>query len=241
MSKTSKTDQQAAWFATPQAGQWQTQLLAVQKRFEREYRRETLELPAEVEAMPIFSEYKSGLLTGKTTSNFWELAQPQKKQRCLDIGCGFSFLIYPWREWEAFFYGQEISSFVKENVDKRGPQLNSMLYKGVVLGPAHQLNYEAGFFDLAIATGFSCYYGLAYWQLVLDEVKRVLKPGGYFVFDVLNPAVEMAENWAILEMYLGAEVYLEPLAEWEKLMKEHGGKIEKHAAGELFHLYKVKF
>jgi len=39
--------------------------------------------------------------------SFWEIAQPQKNQRCLILWRQLS--IYPWRDWQAF-YGQEIST-----------------------------------------------------------------------------------------------------------------------------------
>lgn len=220
---------------------WQALISAVADRFNREYRGEKFALPEEVEAMPIFLERKAGTLQSKTVSPFWNLARPQKNQRCLDIGCGVSFLIYPWRDWDAFFYGQEISTFARDSLNARAPQLNSKLFKGVQLGPAHQLQYEADQFDLAIATGFSCYFPLDYWAVVLSEVKRVLKPKGVFVFDVVNSDLPLAENWAILETYLGTEVFLEPLLKWENQIKAAGGKILQTQPGELFHLYKVQF
>lgn len=220
---------------------WDAQLATVAKRYNREYERQPFDLPAEVEAMPIFRDWASGALSSKIVSPFWQLAQPQKNQRVLDIGCGVSFLIYPWRDWNAFFYGQDISSVAQEGLNSRGSQLNSKLFKGVTLGGAHQLKYEDDQFDLAIATGFSCYYGLDYWQLVLAEAKRVLKPEGIFVFDALNPDIPLAENWAILETYLGAEVFLEPLADWQKLIQSSGAQLVKQQSGELFHLYKVKW
>ncbi len=96
-------------------------------------------------------------------------------------------------------------------------------------------------FDLVIATGFSCYYPPAYWQEVLTAVQRVLKPDGFFVFDVIDPEVELAENWAILETYLGAEVFLTPLADWKKLLKEAGAQVVKQQPGDLFQLFKVRF
>jgi SAM-dependent methyltransferase len=214
---------------------------AIAQRYNKEYRRESFELPEEVEALPIFREWTSGALAGKIASPFWQIAKPTKQQRCLDLGCGLSFLIYPWADWDAFFYGQEISSFAKDALNSRGSQLNSKLFKGVQLGPAHELKYEPQQFDLVIATGFSCYYPLGYWSSIMAEVKQVLKPGGFFVFDAVNPEAEMAENWAILEMYLGAEVYLESLADWQKTIKASGGQVVKAIAGELFQLYKVKF
>ena len=220
---------------------WQAQVALVNKRFEQEYRREPFQLPEAVEAMPGFQEWMTGALQAKIASPFWQIAQPQKNQRCLDLGCGVSFLIYPWRDWGALFYGQEVSSFARETLNARGPQLNSKLFKGVELAAAHHLKYEADFFDLAIATGFSCYYPLDYWKVVMAEVKRVLKPGGYFVFDVINPEAPLAENWAILETYLGAEVFLESLNDWKQAIQAAGGKITKSLGGELFQLYKVQF
>lgn len=232
---------QGHWFATHQSDEWLSLLKSVQFRFNREYRGETVELPPEVEAMEVFRDRAAGTLAEKLVSPFWEIAKPKKNQRCLDIGCGVSFLIYPWRDWEAFFDGQEICSVAQELLNSRGPQLNSKLFNGVKLGPAHQLQYEAGEFDLAIATGFSCYYPLDYWVAVMKEVKRVLKSGGHFVFDVLDIEQPLAENWAILETYLGAEVFLESIADWEKMIKSTGAKILKRQAGELFQLYKVSF
>lgn len=218
---------------------WQAMLAQVAKRFNRQYRGEAFELPEEVEAMPIFREWTAGTLPGKINSSFWEIARPQKNQRCLDIGCGVSFLIYPWRDWGAFFYGQEISTVARDALNARGSQLNSKLFKGVELGPAHQLNYESAQFDLAIATGWSCYFPRDYWSAVMVEVKRVLKPGGQFVFDILDPEKPMATDWAVLETYLGAEVFLEPLAEWMQTIKASGAKVISRQPGELFDLYKV--
>lgn len=208
-------------------------------RFNKQYRNEIFELPEEIEAMPIFKDWISGKLNSKIASPFWEIAQPQKNQRCLDIGCGVSFLIYPWRDWNAYFYGQEISNIAAEALNTRGPQLNSKLFKGVQIAPAHQLNYEPGFFDLVIATGFSCYYPLEYWQLVIAQVSRILKPKSLFIFDIINPEKPLAEDWAVLETYLGAEVFLENISTWEKTIQNSGGTISKKISGELFDLYAI--
>jgi SAM-dependent methyltransferase len=229
-----------AWFTNSAPG-WRDRLSQVVTRFNREYRGEVLEVPEEMETMPIFQELIAGTLHSKTASPFWELAKPQKNQRVLDIGCGVSFLVYAWREWEALFYGLDISEVAQLALNTRGPQLNSKLFKGVQLAAAHHLTYEPAFFDLAIATGFSCYYPLDYWKLVLGEVQRVLKPGSSFVFDVLNQEKPLAEDWAILETYRGSEVFLESLQDWETLIKDSGAKILKRKEGELFLLYKVRW
>lgn len=238
-SKTSHRPQDAGDYASNhQLTQGEAQIAS---RFNRQYQGEAFELPEEVEAMPIFQEWVGGTLAGKVASNFWEIAKPQKNQRCLDIGCGVSFLIYPWRDWDAYFYGQEISIVARDALNARGSQLNSKLFKGVALGTAQQLAYESGQFDLAIATGWSCYYPLDYWAGVMAQVKRILKPGGQFVFDILNPEQPLAEDWAVLEMYLGAEVFLEPISEWEKLIQAAGAKVARRKSGELFDLYVVRW
>lgn len=69
-----------------QSDNWQIQLAQVAKRFNRQYQGGAFELPEEVEAMPIFREWAAGTLTAKIASPFWEIAQPQKNQRCLDKG-----------------------------------------------------------------------------------------------------------------------------------------------------------
>jgi SAM-dependent methyltransferase len=213
----------------------------VRLRFDREYRNDKLDLPDEVLEMPIYQEWRNHNLATALSSPFWELAKFQKNLHCLDIGCGVSFLVYPWREWDLFFYGQEVSTVARDGLNSRAPQLNSKLFKGVKLGAAHQLGYQEHSFDRVIATGFSCYYELDYWRLVLDEVKRVLKPGGIFVFDAIAPETQLAENWAILEMYLGTEVFLTPLKELNELLKTVGAKVTSTRQGELFCLYQVTF
>ncbi|MEO0348515.1 MAG: class I SAM-dependent methyltransferase [Cyanobacteria bacterium P01_A01_bin.15] len=217
------------------------QLQAVAQRFDQEYRGEAFELPDEVEEMAVFREWVAGSLTPRITSKFWQIARPKKGQRCLDLGCGMSFLIYPWKEWQATFVGQEISQVAQAALNQRGPQLDSKLFKGVQLAPAHKLDYEPSTFDLVIATGVSCYYSLDYWEQVMTAVKSCLKPGGNFVFDVINPAEDLAENWAILETYLGADVELTELSQWRALIKAAGAKVTKQTAGEVFQMYRVQW
>ncbi len=55
----------------------------------------------------------------------------------------------------------------------------------------------------------------------------MLKPGGFFVFDVLDAETPLAENWAILETYLGAEVFLESAADWKKQFRQLEGPLQK--------------
>lgn len=220
---------------------WLPMISTTAQRYDAEYAGKSFELPEEVEAMPVFRDWAAGSLGARIASPFWEMAKPKKNQHCLDIGCGFSFLIYEWKAWQARFYGQDVSEFAIKTLHQRGPQLDSKLFQGVKVGPAHLLDYPPATFDIVFATGFSCYYPLDYWEAVMDAVKPLLKPGGVFVFDVIDPEQPLAENWAILETYLGADVFLEPLPGWRALIKKAGAKVLKQQDGELFHLYKVRW
>jgi SAM-dependent methyltransferase len=217
-------------------------LEAVSQRYDREYRGEAVAVPEDVEALPVFQDWVAGNLSARIASPFWDVAKPKKGQVCLDLGCGGSFMFYPWRDWDARFYGQDLSAAICQMVNARGSQLNSKLFKGMRQAAAHRLDvYEPNQFDLAIATGVSCYYTWDYWDTVLSAVKKVLKPEGSFVFDVVDPEKPLAEDWAILEMYLGAEVELTPVSDWKRSLKAAGVKIQKEKEGELFHLFKVTF
>ena len=220
---------------------WGAQLQAVAQRYNQEFAGQSFDLPQEVEEMPIFKDWVGGSLASRLSTPFWEAVKPAKRQHCLDIGCGVSFLIYPWCDWDACFHGHDISSVACQALTARGPQLNSKLFKGMRQAPAHRLEYEPASFDLAIATGVSCYYPPDYWQVVLPQVKRVLKPGGWFLFDALNPDAPLAESWAILETYLGAEVLLTELDHWPAVVRQAGGQVVSHRDYEVFRLFKVKW
>jgi len=220
---------------------WLPMISAAAARFDKEYAGESFDLPEEVEALPVFRDWAAGSLNSRIASPFWAIAKPKKNQHCLDLGCGFSFLIYEWKSWQARFYGQDVSETAVKTLHQRGPQLDSKLFQGVVQSPAHKLDYPAEQFDLVFATGFSCYYPMDYWQTVMESVKPLIKPGGFFVFDVVDPEQPLTENWAILETFLGAEVFLESLEDWRKLIKQVGAKVVKQQDGELFHLYKVRW
>ncbi len=227
--------------AFPKGVDVSAQISAVARRFSQEYQGKSFDLPEEIEAMPVFQDWAAGTIQAKIASPFWDLAKPKKNDQCLDLGCGLSFLVYPWRDWQALFHGQEISTVAREAIASRGPQLNSKLFKEIRLAPAHELDYKPQFFDLAIATGVSCYYDPSYWEIVLAGVKKVLKPAGFFVFDVVDPDAPLTENWSILETFMGAEVMLHELTVWRDLIQHMGGKIVKESSNDVFRLYKVKF
>ncbi|MGD1902780.1 MAG: class I SAM-dependent methyltransferase [Geitlerinemataceae cyanobacterium] len=212
----------------------------VASRFDRELTGKLGDLPEDAAELSVYEDWKTGKLSSRVASQFWSIAKPKAKYRCLDIGCGISFLIYPWLEWGAFFHGQDVSGVACDILKSRAPQLNSKLFKSITKAPAHLLEYEP-IFDMAIATGFSCYYPLDYWAMVMQAVRKVLKPGGVFVFDAIDTETELADDWALLEMYLGLEVELESAATWKKFLKDAGVTKTKRKDSELFALYRVSW
>ncbi|HEY9816467.1 MAG TPA: hypothetical protein V6D20_11820, partial [Candidatus Obscuribacterales bacterium] len=81
--------------------QWFEMTEAIAERFNQEFQNKKPDLPDEVQALPIFLDWQSGKLQNRIATEFWNITKPKKRQRCLDIGCGISFLIYPWRDWNA--------------------------------------------------------------------------------------------------------------------------------------------
>ncbi|MEM9534451.1 MAG: class I SAM-dependent methyltransferase [Cyanobacteria bacterium P01_A01_bin.3] len=169
---------------------------------------------------------------------FHELRQPKKKENCLDIGCGVSFLIYPWGHWGAYFHGHELSPKTVQFIQSRGPQLNSKLFKEMTKGVAHNLSlYDDQQFQLAIATGMFYYYPPDYFTAVWSQLLRVMQPKSTLIMDIVDPESEWADEWGLLELEKGGEPEFSPLLDWEQTFKQHGIKMKKRAAGELFVTY----
>lgn len=49
--------------------------------------------------MLIFYDFVFGNFIVKIVFFFWEIVKFKKNKKCLDIGCGVSFLIYFWWDW----------------------------------------------------------------------------------------------------------------------------------------------
>lgn len=223
---------------------WDACANAVGQRFDREVAAQVggkaWELPADLMQLPFWQACQHDRLGDRLGVPFFELRTPKKRERCLDIGCGFSFLIYPWSHWEADFFGHDVSTETVQFVQSRGPQLNSKLFKSLQRGAAHRLDrYDTNQFDLAIATGFLYYYPLEYFQLVGQQLRRVLRPGAMVVLEVVDPDSPWVDEWGSIEVEKGTEPLLTPLSAWEAIFKQEGVKIRKQARGELFVTYAI--
>ena len=223
---------------------WNQYIAPIAKRFNREVGIQlgdpAWEMPEDLRELPFWQESQQNAFQEALSVPFHQLRVPKKRERCLDLGCGVSFLIYPWVDWEAFFHGHELSSRAVKFIKARAPQLNSKLFKSMQQGMAHQLNpYDRDQFDLAIATGFFFYYPPEYFSMVWHQLRRVLKPKASLIVEFVNPESAWVDEWGLIELHKGTEPILTPLQTWEKLIKQLGGKIRKQEAGELFVTYAI--
>ncbi|MEN9201637.1 MAG: class I SAM-dependent methyltransferase [Thermostichus sp. DG_1_6_bins_120] len=224
---------------------WDPYLSSVASRFNRELERQLgqpgWQLPPDLEQLTFWQACRRDHLQERLGIPFAQLRAPRKRENCLDLGCGVGFLTYPWNDWQANFYGHELSGEIVRFVRSRAPQLNSKLFKSIQQGSAHRLeNYVPEQFDLAIATGFLYYYPLEYFAEVWRELLRVLRPAAPILIEVVNPESVWAEQWGLIELFKGAEPIFTPLAEWEQCIRDLGGKIQKQASGELFTTYLIQ-
>ncbi len=223
---------------------WQAYLTPVTQRFNREAGIQLGEppwdLPTDLQSLPFWQACQRDHLQDRLGMPFHQVRTPKKGEHCLDLGCGVSFMIYPWSHWQANFYGHEISDRIVKLLKSRAPQLNSKLFKSMQHGPAHVLEpYPEQQFDLAIVTGFLYYYPLDYFTLIWRELQPVLKPKAQMIIEIVQADSPWAEEWGLIELAKGTEPILLPQETWEKQIKDLGGKILKRADGELFTTYVI--
>ncbi len=219
---------------------WTPYLATVSQRFNRELGVQMMGepdwiLPPDLKSLAFWQACQHDHLNDRLSVPFYTLRQPKKREHCLDLGCGVSFLIYPWSQWDAFFHGHELSTRIVQMIQSRGSQLNSKLFKSMRQGAAHQLDaYDPESFDLAIATGFVYYYPIDYLAEIWQALKPVLKPKSQLILEVVNPDSKWADEWGLIEIFKGTEPILAPLTDWEKVIKQLQGRLVKRADGELF-------
>ena len=224
--------------------EWDSILRPLARRFDLEVSAQlgqsSWELSEDLQQSRFWHACQTEGLSDRLGVPFHQLRKPKKKESCLDIGCGVSFLIYPWNHWGAYFHGHDLSPKTVQFVQSRGPQLNSKLFKELNCGSAHLLGqYSDGQFQMAIATGFLYYFPTEYFVLVWKQLLRVMQPKSPLLLDLIDPESEWADEWGLLEIEKGVEPLFTPLQQWEATFKKLGAKIRKREAGELFTSYSL--
>lgn len=117
------------------------------------------------------------LLFDLEKNNLYKLADPQEKQKALDLGCGIGI----YAEWlskmglevTGIDISQQMLARAKERAEENNLQID------YILGDLHELPFADNMFDLVISNIVIEFVENP--QKVVNEVFRVLKKGGRFV------------------------------------------------------------
>ncbi len=105
-----------------------------------------------------------------------------KNKKVLDIGCGGGFTCEFLASRGALMTGIDRAEVLLNTA--RAHALQSNLAIDYQLGDAMALTFSDAAFD--VVTCFDVLEHITNWKIVLSEVFRVLKPGGFFFFDTVN-------------------------------------------------------
>lgn len=132
----------------------------------------------------------------------------------LDLGCGTGRATQPLSARGFDVTGVDLSKPMVDEARSIYPRLD------FTVGDATDLHFRDGVFDHVLFT----YYGLDYIHpeperiRAMQEIHRVLKPGGTFVFSSHNwwnvPLSVLYRRWGALELLLGRENVLDPRARY---------------------------
>ena len=132
-----------------------------------------------------FIELKADLIIKLAGKNFGNLSSI----KVLDIGSGIGLIDRFLTRKIKNLYGVDISPGAVENAKKRNPSVNYVSYDG------EHLPFEDNTFDLTFAINVVHHVPLVMWKNFLNEMHRVLKPGGIaavFEHNPINPLTRLA-------------------------------------------------
>jgi len=99
-------------------------------------------------------------------------------ERLLDVGCGMGFMIDIAKDYFKVIRGVDVTSAMLEMVDVKSTECDIK----VQIAEAEHLPFEDGSFDVCVA--HALLHHLHDVQPVMNEIRRVLKPGGVFYSDL---------------------------------------------------------
>jgi len=114
-----------------------------------------------------------------------EFLAPSAGQRLLDVGCGADLIVHRLDRWPLVFHGVDLCEDLLVET-RRFASRNRVSLGGLTLAHAAALPYRDGAFDLLVCIGVLEYGPLAYARQALEEMARVLRPGGRAVVDLPN-------------------------------------------------------
>ncbi len=133
------------------------------------------------------SYFCNELLESKT---LFRLLGNIKGKKILDLGCGPGFQIRKMKKKGAKVRGIDLSDKLIEIAKKQNPGIE--IIKGDI---TKKLSYKNSEFDIVSS---SLVFGhIEKWEKILQEVHRILKKDGIFIFSAYNPMTELMtkEKW----------------------------------------------
>lgn len=139
---------------------------------------------------------------GDDTDYCLSIAREISAARIVDVGCGTGALATALAAQGAHVVGIDPSPAMLDVARTRpgGDQVTWIRADGVTMGRADAVGQSPdtlGGFDLAVMTGHVAQVFLddATWLAVLQNLRAMLRPGGYLVFDSRNPEAAPWCNW----------------------------------------------
>lgn len=132
-----------------------------------------------------FIEIKAELLLKLADKNFRDLSAI----KVLDIGSGVGLVDSFLKGKIKNLYGVDVEEGVVEKAKYNNPEVNYSIYNG------SKLPFEDNTFDLCFAINVVHHVPPSLWENFLQEMRRVLKPGGLaavFEHNPLNPLTRLA-------------------------------------------------
>lgn len=132
-----------------------------------------------------FIEIKAELLLKLADKNFRDLSAI----KVLDIGSGVGLVDSFLKGKIKNLYGVDVEEGVVEKAKYNNPEVNYSIYNG------SKLPFEDNTFDLCFAINVMHHVPPSLWENFLQEMRRVLKPGGLaavFEHNPLNPLTRLA-------------------------------------------------
>ena len=131
-----------------------------------------------------------------------EYLSPASNMKFIDLGCCLNLMFRGYDKWPSIYHGVDISGktirLLNEFVANKNLPIGSLYH-----GSIHETPFDAGYFDIGACIGVLEYFEKDFVIKAVKESRRILKPDGRLVLDILDIGNPMRRFTASIEEYLG--------------------------------------